>query len=87
MGLYTHFTITIKPWEDINMDFFLGLPRTQRGHDYIFMVVDHFSKMEHFIAYKNTYDVIHIEDLLFREIARLHGLPKAIVSNKDTKFT
>jgi hypothetical protein len=76
-----------KKWEVITMDFIIGLPRTNKQHDSIMVVVDKLTKAAHFVPVKTTHTTTNIAEIFMKEIVRLHGIPRTIISDIDTKFT
>ena len=74
-------------WEDVGMDFIVGLPRTQKGYDSIWVIVDRLTKVAHFIPVKTTYSGAKLAELYMERIVCLHGVPKKIVSDRGTQFT
>ena len=65
----------------------MGLPRTQRGYDSIWVIVDRLTKVAHFIPVKTKYTGERLAELYMERIVCLHGVPKKIVSDRCTQFT
>jgi hypothetical protein len=74
-------------WEEITMDFIVGLLRTQSGYDFIWVIVDRLTNVAHFIPVKTTYSRPQLAELYMLRIVCLHGVPKKIVSDRRTQFT
>src|ERR1043165_6710721 len=69
------------------MDFIKGLPRSSKGHDSIWVIVDRLTKVAHFIPVRTTYRGDQLADLYMSRIVCLHGVPREIVSDRGTQFT
>ena len=67
------------------MDFITGLPQVF-GKDFIFVVVDRLTKFSHFFVVTTTFTAVQVVELFFKEVFRLHGLPKSIVNDRDSRF-
>jgi transposase InsO family protein len=74
-------------WEEIAMDFIMGLPRTQSGYDSIWVIMDRLTKVAHLIPVKTTYSGLQLTELYMSRIVCSHGVPKKIVSDSGTQFT
>ena len=86
-GILQPLPIPSWKWEIISLDFVTGLPKNQNLTDSIMVVVDKLSKVAHFIPVKTTYKAANIADIFLKQIFRLHGIPKVIISDRDPKFT
>jgi hypothetical protein len=84
-GLLQPLPIPDQKWESISMEFITGLPKVQ-GKDCIYVVVDMLTKFAHFYAILTEYNAVQVDDLFFREVLKLHGLPKNIISDRDSWF-
>jgi hypothetical protein len=69
------------------MDFITGLPRTQKGYDAIWVIVDRLTKVAHFILIKTTYKGSQLAELYMARIVCLHGVPKKIILDRGSQFT
>ena len=74
-------------WECVTCDFITKLPRTQKRHDSIWVVVDRLTKAAHFIPTKSTRTTEYLAKLYINNIVRLHGIPKEIISDRDPLIT
>jgi hypothetical protein len=86
-GLLQPLPIPDWKWDKIGMDFITGLPKTKSGYDSIWVVVDHLTKVAHFVPVKTTYTSAKLAKIYMNKIVCLYGVPKSIVSDRGTQFT
>jgi transposase InsO family protein len=68
------------------MDFIVGLPRTDKRFDSIWVIIDQLIKIPHFLSVKTYYPVITYAKIYVARILSLHGVPKTIVSDRGPQF-
>jgi len=73
-------------WDDISMDFIVGLPRTAKDFDSIWVIVDRLTETAHFLPVKTIYSAVTYAKIYFDHILSLHGVPKTIVPDRGTQF-
>jgi hypothetical protein len=73
-------------WDDISMDFIVGLPLTSRNHDSIWVVVDRLTKTEHFIAVNSTYSAKDYAEIYLDRTVRLNGILMTIIYDRGPQF-
>ncbi|CAI5472253.1 unnamed protein product [Closterium sp. Yama58-4] len=76
-----------RPWQQVTMDFVTGMPAGTSGNDSVLVVVDRLTKMAHFAPCRTTITAEDTAKLFISTVVRLHGLPSAIISDRDPKFT
>ncbi|KAK1681340.1 hypothetical protein QYE76_042188 [Lolium multiflorum] len=86
-GLLQPLQIPEWKWDSVGMDFITGLPKSSRGNDSIWVVIDRLTKVAHFIPVKTTYQGPKLAELYISRIVALHGTPKSIVSDRGSQFT
>ncbi|GJP54740.1 hypothetical protein CLOM_g13788 [Closterium sp. NIES-68] len=95
-GLFTHGYLTDpffpleppqRPWQHVTMDFVTGLPAGPSGNDAVLVIVDRLTKMAHFAPCRTTITAEETVRLFISTVVRLHGMPAAIISDRDLKFT
>jgi len=85
-GKFQQLEIPEWKWDHITMDFVTKLPRTPRGHDMIWVIVDRLTKSAHFLPVRETAPMENFATLYIKEVVSKHGVPLSIVSDRDAHF-
>ncbi|WVZ49848.1 hypothetical protein U9M48_001173 [Paspalum notatum var. saurae] len=85
-GMLQPLAIPAWKWEDVHMDFIVGLPRTQKGYDSIWVIIDRLTKSTHFLPVKTHYTAATYAELYISRIVSLHGVPQTITSDRGSLF-
>jgi hypothetical protein len=85
-GLLQPLNIPDCKWDDISMDFIMGLPMTTRKIDLIWVIMDQFTKSAHFIPINTRYDVQKNAEIYVTCVLYLHGVLKMVISDRGSQF-
>ncbi|GKA42859.1 putative reverse transcriptase domain-containing protein [Tanacetum coccineum] len=85
-GLLVQLEIPQWKWDNITMDFVTKLPRTQRGNDTIWVIVDRLTKSAHFLPMRETDPMDKLARLYLKEVVTRHGIPVSIICDRDPRF-
>ncbi|WVZ52391.1 hypothetical protein U9M48_003455 [Paspalum notatum var. saurae] len=85
-GMLQPLAVPAWKWEDVHMDFIVGLSRTQKGYDSIWVIIDHLTKSAHFLPVKTHYTAATYAELYISRIVSLHGVPQTITSDRGSLF-
>jgi hypothetical protein len=85
-GILQPLPIPSWKWEDISMDYIVGLPNTSQKHDSIWVIVDRLTKTAHFIPVHTIYNAKRYAEIYLDRIVCLHGVPKTIIFDRGTQF-
>jgi hypothetical protein len=86
-GLMQPLFVSEWKWDSISMDFVGALPKTIKGFDSIWVIVDRLTKSAHFVPIKTSMSVAKLAEIYIEQIVRLHSIPSSIVSDRDPRFT
>ncbi len=86
-GLLQPLPVPEDKWDVVTMDFITSLPMTTSGYDAIAVVVDKLTKMCHLAPVTKDISGAEVANMFVDRVYCLHGLPKVIISDRDTKFT
>ncbi|WVZ91093.1 LOW QUALITY PROTEIN: hypothetical protein U9M48_037307 [Paspalum notatum var. saurae] len=86
-GLLQPLPIPVWKWDEVGMDFVTGLPKTPKGNDSIWVIVDRLTKTAHFLPVRTNYNGARLAKIYIENIVKLHGIPSKIVSDRGTQFT
>lgn len=85
-GLLVQPEIPMWKWEEIAMDFVTKLPRTTKGYDSIWVIIDRLTKTARFLPIRENFKVEKLARIYINEIVSRHGIPLSIISDRDGRF-
>jgi hypothetical protein len=83
-GLLQLHSVPEWKWDDVSMDFIVGLPMTAHKFDSIWVIMNRFSKSAHFILVHTGYDARRYVEIYIAHVLYLHGVSKTIIFNRGS---